>query len=117
MGSLRQLRFAMKTDKEIRKMMVRGNRNEILLDIDGDSQPDIAIQDINHDGNIDRLAFDTTGEGYYDFFIDDTDNNGIPDHIFTFIDGGDNEMDKVEEIVCVVTLRLSKKHHLPNLST
>ena len=98
MGTLRQVRFALKADKELRKMMVRGNRNEILLDINDDREAEIALQDINSDGNIDRLAFDVTGDGWYDLFIDDTDRNGIPDRIFTVITGDDETPDKVEEI-------------------
>ncbi len=47
MSSLSAVRLVMKSDLSIRKMMVRGNRNEILLDMDGDGQPDVAIQDIN----------------------------------------------------------------------
>lgn len=63
MGILKKMRFAMKTDRDLRKMMVRGNHNEILLDIDGDGQGDVALQDINKDGNIDRIALDATGDG------------------------------------------------------
>ena len=70
------------TCRDLRKLMVRGSHNEILLDLDGDKQADIALQDINSDGNIDRFAFDATGDGWFNLFIDDEDRNGIPDRIF-----------------------------------
>ena len=98
MGNLKKLRLAMKTDRDLRKMLVRGSHNEILLDLDGDKQADIAIQDINSDGNIDRIALDVTGDGWFDLFIDDTDRNGVPDRIFVVKYGNDEEPDKVEEL-------------------
>ena len=88
----------MKTDRDLRKLLVRGSHNEILLDLDGDKQADIALQDINGDGNVDRFALDVTGDGWFDFFIDDTDRNGVPDRIFVVKYGGDETLDKVEEL-------------------
>ena len=82
MGTLKKMRLTMKTDRDLRKLMVRGSHNEILLDLDGDKQADIALQDINSDGNIDRFAFDATGDGWFNLFIDDEDRDGVPDRIF-----------------------------------
>jgi len=96
MGTLKKLRLAMKTDRDLRRLLVRGSHNEILLDIDGDKQADIALQDINGDGNVDRFALDVSGDGWFDLFIDDTDRNGIPDKIFAVKYGNDEELDKVE---------------------
>ena len=98
MGTLNKMRFAMKTDRDLRRMMVRGSLNEILLDIDGDKQADVALQDINSDGNIDRIAFDATGDGWFNLFIDDEDRNGVPDRIFIVKYGNEMEPDKVEEL-------------------
>ena len=98
MGTLKKMRLAMKTDRDLRKLMVRGSHNEILLDLDGDKQADIALQDINSDGNIDRIALDVSGDGWFDLFIDDEDRNGIPDRIFVVKYGGDEAPDKVEEL-------------------
>ena len=96
MGTLKKLRLAMKTDRDLRRLLVRGSHNEILLDIDGDKQADIALQDIDGDGNVDRLALDVSGDGWFDLFIDDTDRNGVPDKIFFVKYGNDEELDKVE---------------------
>ena len=98
MGTLMKMRLTMKTDRDLRKLMVRGSHNEILLDLDGDKQADIAFQDINSDGNIDRFAFDATGDGWFNLFIDDEDRNGIPDRIFVVKYGNDEELDKVEQL-------------------
>lgn len=98
MGTLKKLRHTIRTDNDLRKMLVRGSRNEILLDIDGDKEADIAFQEIYHDGNIDRIALDVTGDGIFDLYIDDTDRNGIPDHIFYVEEGNEEEMDKVVDL-------------------
>ena len=98
MGTLNKMRLTMKTDRDLRKLMVRGSHNEILLDLDGDKQADIAFQDINSDGDIDRFAFDATGDGWFNLFIDDEDRNGIPDRIFVVKYGNDEELDKVEQL-------------------
>ena len=76
MGTLMKVRLSMKKDKDIRKMMVRGSLNEILLDINGDKEAEVALQDINHDGNIDRIAFDITEDGWFDLFIRETRRAG-----------------------------------------
>ena len=98
MGTLKKMRLTMKTDRDLRKRMVRGSHNEILLDLDGDKQADIALQDINSDGNIDRFAFDATGDGWFNLFIDDEDRDGVPDRIFVVKYGKDEEPDKVVEL-------------------
>ena len=98
MGTLKKMRLTMKTDRDLRKLMVRGSHNEILLDLDGDKQADIALQDINSDGNIDRFAFDATGDGWFNLFIDDEDRDGVPDRIFVVKYGKDEELDKVQEL-------------------
>ena len=98
MGTLSKARLAMKTDRELRKMLVRGNRNEILLDINDDKEAEVALQDIDGDGDIDRFAMDLGGNGYFDLFIEDTDRNGIPDHIFVVKEGSEEEADEVEEL-------------------
>ncbi len=98
MGTLKKMRLTMKTDRDLRKLMVRGSHNEILLDLDGDKQADIALQDINSDGNIDRFAFDATGDGWFNLFIDDEDRDGVPDRIIVVKYGKDEEPDKVVEL-------------------
>ena len=51
--------------------------------------PDIALFDLNQDGDSDALAVDLTGNGEFNFYLIDHDGNGIPDQISFFKDGGD----------------------------
>lgn len=88
MGTLRAAKFFMKTDKDLRKLLLRGGRSEILIDLDGDKEADIAMYDVNHDGNIDTFAADLFNTGEFNLYIEDTDMNGVPDTIF--LDEEDN---------------------------
>jgi hypothetical protein len=87
MGTLRKLKMKMKFDRDWHKTLVRGARNEILIDIDGDKEPDVAIMDTTGNGDIDTLAVDLTGDGEFNLYISDTDGNGIPDLILMDEDG------------------------------
>jgi len=98
MGNLKRVKFAMKTDRDLKKLLVRGDYNEILLDLDGDGEADIALQDIDKNGDIDRIALDITGDGNFDLFIDDNDMNGVPDCIFIVKYGEYDEPDKIEQL-------------------
>lgn len=81
MGTLRKVKLQMKLDKDFRKTLIRSARNEILIDIDGDGQPDIALMDTTRDGDIDTYAIDLSGDGEFDLLAVDNDRNGIPDQI------------------------------------
>lgn len=94
MGTLRKLKLKMKADRDFRKTLVRGSRNEILIDIDGDQQPDVALMDTTNDGDVDTIAIDLSGNGEFDLMVKDTDHNGIPDLIL-FDTDGDGEMKEI----------------------
>lgn len=91
MGTLMKARLAIKSDHELRKHLVRGSRHEILIDLDGDKEADIALMDVDKDGDIDRFAADIGGNGYFDLYVVDTDGNGIPDKILTVNEETDEE--------------------------
>ena len=93
-GTLSKTRVALRADHKTRKMLLRGSNNELLIDLDGDKQADIALVDVDKGGNLDRICVDLTGNGYFDLYVDDTDNNGIPDRIFLV----DEENDKTQEL-------------------
>ena len=93
MGTLRALKAAMKLDPDLRKLLVRGSRNEILIDLDGDKEADIAIIDMTGNGEIDSVAVDLTGKGEFDLYIRDTDANGVPDTVLYVED--DQDLSKV----------------------
>lgn len=89
MGTLLKVKTKLKLDRDLRKMLVRGSRHEILLDLDGDGQADIGLLDENTDGDIDTVAVDLTGAGMFDLYFVDTDHNGIPDAILYYEDGSE----------------------------
>lgn len=92
MGTLLKLKLKMKLDKDLRHTMLKGSKHEILIDLDGDKEPDIAILDTNHDGDIDTFALDLDGDGELGFYVVDSDHNGIPDKIL-FDTDGDGKLD------------------------
>lgn len=89
MGTLRELKTKMRLDKELRPMLVRSMRHEVLIDLDGDKVADIALIDSNRDGDIDTVAVDATGNGDFNLYIGDQDGNGVPDTVEFYEDGDD----------------------------
>ena len=96
MGTLRAVKFFMKTDRDLRKLLLRGGRSEILIDLDGDKEADIAMYDVNHDGNIDTFAADLFNTGEFNLYLEDTNMSGIPDTIF-LDEEGNGEFKRVAE--------------------
>ena len=88
MGTLLRLKAYMKLNGDLRKLMVRGGMNEILIDVDGDKEADVAILDTDSDGDIDTVAIDLTGDGEFNVYIKDSDGNGVPDTVL-FVGEGD----------------------------
>lgn len=89
MGTLRDLKAKMRLDKDLRPMLVRSMRHELLIDLDGDKVADIALIDNNRDGDIDMIAVDATGNGDFNLYVGDEDGNGVIDTVEFFDDGDD----------------------------
>ena len=87
MGTLKELKKTMRQDEELSKLLVRSGRHEILIDLDGDSIPDICLEDFNRDGDIDTMAVDATGNGEFNLYVSDQDANGIIDTVEFYEDG------------------------------
>lgn len=87
MGTLKKLKMRMKMDRDLRKVLVRGTRNEILIDVDGDREADIALIDTTGDGDIDTLAVDLTGDGEFNLYFIDMNHNRVPDMVLYDEDG------------------------------
>lgn len=87
MGTLKKLKRKMKFDHDWHKTLLRSPKNEILIDIDGDKEADLALIDTTGDGDIDTLAVDLTGDGEFNLYFGDTDQNGIPDVVLYDEDG------------------------------
>lgn len=95
MGTLLKAKTAVKLDKSLRHMLVRGSRHEILLDLDGDKVADIGLIDDDRDGDIDTLAADLSGAGDFDLFLVDTNHSGVPDKIL-FDENGSGELTELD---------------------
>ena len=89
MGTLRDLKKEMRSDPELKEMLVRSSHREILIDLDGDGVADIGLIDYNHDGDIDMISVDTTGNGDFNLYVGDQDANGIPDTVEIYDDYDD----------------------------
>lgn len=93
-GNIRKAKKWIKEDPELRKMLVRSGRNEIMLDLDGDGAADVCISSENKGKSIDTLAIDLSGNGEFNLYLHDADGNGIPDTILW----ADDDSDEAEVI-------------------
>ena len=89
MGTLKELKKTMRSDEELKEMLVRSSLHELLIDLDGDKIADIALVDNNRDGDIDTIAIDTTGNGDFNLYMGDVDGNGVIDTVEFYKDGWD----------------------------
>lgn len=87
MGTLRKLKTKMRFDRDWHKTLLRSGKDEILIDLDGDKEADIALLDTTGNGDVDTLAVDLTGDGEFNLYFGDTDQNGIPDVVLYDEDG------------------------------
>lgn len=90
MGTLRKVKLKMMIDEDFRKTLIRSAKDEILIDVDGDGQPDIALLDCTGDGDIDTLAVDLNGDGEFNLYLHDSDANGLPDLVLLDSEGDGN---------------------------
>lgn len=81
MRTLKKLKLELKLDKNLRHTLLKGTRNEILIDLDGDKEADLAFIDSTGNGNIDTLAIDLNGNGEFDLYFLDKNQNNVPDTI------------------------------------
>lgn len=81
MRTLKKLKFELKLDKNLRHTLLKGTRNEILIDLDGDKEADLAFIDSTGNGNIDTLAIDLNGNGEFDLYFLDKNQNNVFDTI------------------------------------
>ena len=79
MGLLKLTKRKLMKSEKMSEMIVRGGRNEILVDLDGDKQADIGILDTTGEGFADTIALDINGDNQFNLYIMDSNLNGIPD--------------------------------------
>ena len=59
--------------------ITKGGKDKILIDLNGDGEPEAALIDTTGSGRADLLAIDLTGDHKFNLFLDDTDDNSYPD--------------------------------------
>ena len=60
----------------------RGDKNKIMIDLNGDGEADAALIDTTGSDMPDLLAIDVTGDHKFNLFLDDTDDNNFPDVVY-----------------------------------
>lgn len=68
----------------------RGDKNKIMIDLNGDGEADAALIDTTGSEIPDLLAIDVTGDHKFNLFLDDTDDNNYPDVIYIDKNGDGN---------------------------
>lgn len=103
MGTLRKVKTKMKKDKDLKKTLIRSAKDEILIDIDGDGMPDIALMDSNGDGDIDTLAVNLANEDEFNLYFHKLDSENMPEMVLL-----DSESDAEVEIMGIDAVMRAK---------
>ena len=92
MATLNEMKKRLKEAADLDKIGIcKGESNKVMIDLNGDGEPEAALIDTNDSGNADLLALDVTGDHKFNLFLDDTDENSFPD--VTYIDrNGDGNL-------------------------
>ena len=70
--------------------ITKGGKDKILIDLNGDGEPEAALIDTTGSGRADLLAIDLTGDHKFNLFLDDTDDNNFPDVVYVDKKGDGN---------------------------
>lgn len=91
-GTLAGMRYKMKADPAMAKMLCPSPKNELYFDVNGDGVADFALIDSNHTGNLNMIAMDLTGSGEFNLYLSDLDDNGAPEKVEYYRDSDDEPM-------------------------
>lgn len=69
--------------KELQEERPQVDEEAIFLDLDGDGEADVKLEDRDGDGRIDTVTADTTGDGSMDTTLVDLTGDGEPDVLIT----------------------------------
>ena len=91
MPTLKQMKKKLKEAAEMDKITIsKGEKNQILIDLDGDGKPEAALIDTTDSDGADLLALDLTGDHKFNLYLDDTDNTHFPDVVYVDKNGDGN---------------------------
>ena len=91
MPTLKQMKKKLKEAAEMDKITIsKGEKNQILIDLDGDGKPEAALIDTTDSDGADLLALDLTGDHKFNLYLDDTDNNHFPNVVYVDKNGDGN---------------------------
>ena len=80
MATLNEMKKRLKEAANLERIdIIKGDKNQVLIDLNGDGEPEAALIDTTDNGNADLLALDLTGDHKFNLFLDDTDDNAFPD--------------------------------------
>lgn len=116
MRTLKKLKLNLKLDKNLRHTLLKGTKNEILIDLDGDKEADLAFIDSTKNGNIDTIAIDSNGNGEFDLYFLDKNNNNLPDTIVKMIDDEPYVLAEGEEVEQMVVDAINTIYALIDLN-
>lgn len=116
MRTLKKLKLNLKLDKNLRHTLLKGTKNEILIDLDGDKEADLAFIDSTKNGNIDTIAIDSNGNGEFDLYFLDKNNNNLPDTIVKMIDDEPHVLAEGEEVEQMVVDAINTIYALIDLN-
>ena len=70
--------------------ITKGGKDKILIDLNGDGEPEAALIDTTNSGRTDLLAIDLTGDHKFNLYMDDTNDNSYPDVFYVDSKGDGN---------------------------
>ena len=83
MATLKSTRKRLEEDSKLDRIKIsKGEKNQVLIDLNGDGKPEAALIDTTDSGRPDLLAIDVNGDHQFNLYLDDTDDNAFPDVVY-----------------------------------
>lgn len=91
MAALKEMKKKLKEASEMERINIcKGESDRVLIDLNGDDEPEAALIDTTGNGEADLLALDLTGDHKFNLYLDDTDDNKFPDVLYMDAKGDGN---------------------------
>ena len=83
MATLKSTRKRLEEASKLDRIKIsKGEKNQVLIDLNGDGKPEAALIDTTDSGRPDLLAIDVNGDHQFNLYLDDTDDNAFPDVVY-----------------------------------